>query len=100
MPEVLAGREDLLNGLYPHRGQADRTSLKRPGVEPLLPPAGFFLPLLERELRRNESPAALAGAALSENWDDAYANSAQEIGSSQVLGAAPTHALVTPWRQA
>src|SRR3954451_12038150 len=38
----------LLNGLFPHRGQVDRASLQRPGVEPPAtpPPAGFLPPLL------------------------------------------------------
>ena len=47
-PWGLTGYTSIQCGLYAHRGQADRGSLKRPGVDPPAtpPPAGFFPPRL------------------------------------------------------
>ena len=43
------------NGLYPHRGQADRAFGSRPGVESPAYPGWSFPPLLREGLRRNEA---------------------------------------------
>jgi hypothetical protein len=47
--------EDNLERLIPTSRPADRASLREPGIRPpTIPQAGYFPPLLGRELRRNE----------------------------------------------